>query len=134
VLLRDPGIVAALEQVAAEGWEEAARNHALGALAALCGRQARPPASPPDTTQQKHIMMSYQWNMQHVVKNIVKELQLRGFRTWFDIENLKGSTIDAMSDAVEHSEVRPVVRGHILVGDLWDEHVGVGVRVHSESF
>jgi hypothetical protein len=31
----------------------------------------------------RHIMVSYQWNVQEVVKRIVNELQLRGYRTWF---------------------------------------------------
>jgi hypothetical protein len=36
---------------------------------------------------------------------IVHELQSRGYQTWFDLENMKGSTVDAMSAAVEHAEV-----------------------------
>jgi hypothetical protein len=32
-----------------------------------------------------------------VVRRIVNELQVRGYRTWFDLDNMKGSTVDAMS-------------------------------------
>ena len=34
--------------------------------------------------QQRHCMISYQWNFQSVVKRIVKGLQERGYRTWFE--------------------------------------------------
>ena len=29
----------------------------------------------------------------------------RGYVTWFDLTNMKGSTMDAMSDAIEGAEV-----------------------------
>jgi len=31
------------------------------------------------------------------MRRIVNELQVRGYRTWFDLDNMKGSTVDAMS-------------------------------------
>ena len=45
--------------------------------------------------------MSYQWDVQEVVKRVVAELQLRGYLVWLDVERMKGSVIDAMSAAVE---------------------------------
>jgi hypothetical protein len=121
-LLQDPTVAASLEQVAAEGWEEAARSHAQAALAALSDRQ-------PDVGyaeqahEHKHVMLSYQWDSQLVVRRIVNELQARGYMTWFgectllhesqtsfplsllsltlayvygsDLDNMKGSTVDA---------------------------------------
>ena len=45
--------------------------------------------------------MSYQWDVQKVVKRVVAELQLRGYLVWLDVERMKGSVIDAMSAAVE---------------------------------
>ena len=32
-------------------------------------------------------------------------LMARGYLTWFDLTNMKGSTMDAMSDAIEGAEV-----------------------------
>ena len=34
--------------------------------------------------RQRHIMLSYQWNVQEVVKRIVNELQIREYVTWFE--------------------------------------------------
>ena len=50
-------------------------------------------------------MLSYQWDCQETIKRIVNELQARGFRTWFDLHNMKGSTVDSMSDAVDNAAV-----------------------------
>ena len=82
-LLQDPIVAEALQQVAAQGWTEEARHFAEAALRAMSDR-------PPDAghhAQQdhthKHIMLSYQWAVQEVVKRVVNELQLRGYRTWF---------------------------------------------------
>jgi hypothetical protein len=50
-----------------------------------------------------HIMMSYNWGHQDTVLRVVKALQLRGYRMWVDVEQMKGSTVDAMALAVEDS-------------------------------
>jgi hypothetical protein len=84
-LLQDPTVTEALQQVAAEGWEQEARKHAQAALAALADRQ-------PDVCvriAQTHVMMSYQWDVQEVVKRIVNELQVRGYRTWFGAHTVR---------------------------------------------
>ena len=81
-LLQDPSVSEALQQVAAEGWTAEARAFAESALLAMSDRQ--PEA---DQAQQshdhRHIMLSYQWDVQAVVRCIVSELQARGYRTWF---------------------------------------------------
>ena len=48
-----------------------------------------------------HVMMSYQWNVQNTIKLIVECLRKRQYRIWIDIEKMKGSTIDAMSAAID---------------------------------
>ena len=40
-----------------------------------------------------HIMMSYQWDVQEIVKRIVAELQRRKYLVWFDLFNMKGSVM-----------------------------------------
>ena len=87
-LLQDPAVSEALHQVAAEGWEEEARQHAQAALAALSDRQQADWHPDPD---HKHLMLSYQWDVQETIQRIVNELQARGFCTWFD---LVGSTFE----------------------------------------
>ena len=42
-----------------------------------------------------------QWNVQATVMRINESLIERGYVTWFDLTNMKGSTMDAMSDAIE---------------------------------
>ena len=43
--------------------------------------------------------------MQATTKRLVGSLQRRGYRVWFDLYHMKGSTMDAMSDAVDEAEV-----------------------------
>ena len=42
------------------------------------------------------VMLSYQWDFQAIVQWINESLISRGFVTWFDLSNMKGSTMDAM--------------------------------------
>ena len=35
----------------------------------------------------------------------MSELQIRGYLLWWDIDHMKGNTVDAMSDAVDGAEV-----------------------------
>ena len=85
-LLHDQTVLPALQQLAVEGWSETARHHAQAALAALSDRR-----SDEDRIglghDQRHVMLSYQWSYQEVVKRIVNELQVRGYRTWFGAHN-----------------------------------------------
>jgi hypothetical protein len=53
----------------------------------------------------KHVMISYNWDHQAVILRVVKALQLCGYRMWVDVEQMKGSTVDTMSLAVEDAEV-----------------------------
>jgi hypothetical protein len=80
VLLQDQSVVEALQRVAAEGWTDEAKLSAESALLAMSDRQPEP-----DHAQQgqKHIMLSYQWAVQDLVKRVVGELQARRYRTWF---------------------------------------------------
>ena len=48
--------------------------------------------------------MPDQWDVQPTIKRVVASLQKRRYQIWFDIESMKGSVIDAMSDAIDNSE------------------------------
>ena len=50
-------------------------------------------------------MLSYQWSSQAIVQRLDTSLLSRGYLTWFDLSNMKGSTMDAMSDAIEGADV-----------------------------
>ena len=76
----DQTVLPALQQLAMDGWKGEARHHAQAALAALSDRHFDEERVELD---QRHVMLSYQWSSQEVVKRIVNELQVRGYRTWF---------------------------------------------------
>jgi hypothetical protein len=44
-----------------------------------------------------------QWDVQPIIARVNQSLIARGYVTWFDLTNMKGSTMDAMSDAIEGS-------------------------------
>ena len=46
-----------------------------------------------------------QWNVQATIQRTNESLIARGYVTWFDLTNMKGSTMDAMSDAIEGADV-----------------------------
>ena len=50
-------------------------------------------------------MLSYQWDVQSTLQRLNESLIARGYATWFDLLNMKGSTMDAMSDAIEGADV-----------------------------
>jgi len=53
--------------------------------------------------QGPHIMLSYCWAQQPLVKEIAAGLKQAGYRIWLDIEQMAGSTLEAMASAVEGS-------------------------------
>ncbi|KAK3782837.1 hypothetical protein RRG08_002468 [Elysia crispata] len=52
---------------------------------------------------QGHVMISYQWANQEVIKRICSELRTHGIPVWIDIDYMGGSTLQAMAQAVEDS-------------------------------
>jgi male-specific lethal 1 len=60
-----------------------------------------------DTTKQHkpRIMVSYNWDHQHIVKKIVRHLQKRDIDVWFDVDQMGGSTLEAMANAIEGSDI-----------------------------
>ena len=39
-----------------------------------------------------------------LVERLVRSLQARGYLVWFDVDMMKGSTIDAMSEAIDNAD------------------------------
>ena len=99
-LRQEPSVIPALEAVAEAGLSAEARQYAQAALLALSDKELHA-----DVDGQKHVMLSYQWNNQATVQRINESLIGRGYVTWFDLTNMKGSVMDAMSEAVEGAEV-----------------------------
>ena len=46
-----------------------------------------------------------QWNVQSTITRLNESLIARGYKTWFDLTNMKGCAMDAMSDAIEGADV-----------------------------
>jgi len=59
----------------------------------------------PGSKNAQHIMLSYQWGSQELVKKIADGLRHAGYRIWIDIEEMRGSTLEAMASAVEESAI-----------------------------
>lgn len=90
-LRQDPSVTKALEAVAEAALSAEARQYAQAALLALSDKEMHV-----HVEGQQHIMLSYQWNNQATVQRINESLIGRGYVTWFDLTNMKGSTMDAM--------------------------------------
>ena len=88
-------MIPSLQQVAESGTSAESRQFAQAALLALSGKELTAAEG------QKHVMLSYSWANQSTVQRVNESLLRRGYLTWFDLTNMKGSTMDAMSDAIE---------------------------------
>ena len=65
-----------------DGWSDAARELAISALGALSDRQPEPESEDGSSDGgQKHVMLSYQWDVQGIVVRINESLQSRGYMT-----------------------------------------------------
>ena len=76
---------------------------AAGALWEVEGKTARN-AERAESTR-NHVMISYQWDSQEVLIEVKNRLQASGYRVWMDLEQMRGSTLEAMAKAVENSSV-----------------------------
>ncbi|XP_070538017.1 uncharacterized protein [Ptychodera flava] len=52
-----------------------------------------------------HVMISYQWDVQKTIIKIKDQLKAKGYKVWMDIEQMEGSTLEAMASAVENASV-----------------------------
>ena len=50
-------------------------------------------------------MISYQWSNQKTLIKISDVLKSKGYKVWLDIDNMSGSTLEAMAEAVEKASV-----------------------------
>ena len=76
---------------------------AAGALWELEGKTAR--NSEMTKATGNHVMISYQWDSQEILVEVKNRLQASGYRVWMDLEQMGGSTLEAMAKAVENASV-----------------------------
>ena len=101
-------VMAGLHELADSGLTAEARRCGKDALFQLQGRDTVVESEPPvegSKGRPKHVMLSYCWDQQAVVKRVHAGLVERGYDTWIDIEQMMGSTVDSMAAAVENAEV-----------------------------
>ena len=77
---------------------------AAGALWELEGKTARQSSEKIESTG-NHVMISYQWDSQEVLVEVKNRLKASGYRVWMDLEQMRGSTLDSMAEAVENASV-----------------------------
>jgi hypothetical protein len=58
----------------------------------------------PTDEQQKHIMISYNRDSRDVCLSIKKQLEKLGYDVWIDVEDIKGSSLESMANAIENSQ------------------------------
>ena len=76
---------------------------AAGALWELEGKTSRTAGK--KEISGNHVMISYQWDNQDILIEVKNSLQASGYRVWMDLEQMGGSTLEAMAKAVENSSV-----------------------------
>ncbi|XP_046350495.2 uncharacterized protein LOC124131329 [Haliotis rufescens] len=52
-----------------------------------------------------HVMISYQWADQKMLIKVKEFLKKHNFKVWMDIDNMEGSTLQAMAEAVQNASV-----------------------------
>ncbi|KAK3103096.1 hypothetical protein FSP39_016402 [Pinctada imbricata] len=52
-----------------------------------------------------HVMISYQWGYQKLLKRIKECLRKNDINVWMDVDDMQGSTLDAMAKAVEEASI-----------------------------
>jgi len=107
-LMLDKGAKPILQKVQMTSANKSARESAGGALRALSqieeGRKEK------STGQESgsggsggHIMISYNWTHQPLVLKLAQALKEKGIKIWLDVEQMEGSTLEAMALAVEEA-------------------------------
>jgi hypothetical protein len=102
------GVMPALRSVASgsAGLSDRARRYAEGALFELdeaVRQKTKEEAAAHSALMVEHVMLSYNWGHQDVIKRINSALQARKYAVWIDVEKMQGSTVEAMAEAVEQA-------------------------------
>jgi len=82
--------------------DQEVQKAAAGALWELEGKAVSNSKNEPSMN---HVMISYQWDNQEVLIEVKNRLQESGYRVWMDLEQMGGSTLEAMAKAVENASV-----------------------------
>eukprot|EP00808_Paulinella_micropora_P029553 g10800.t1 len=89
---------------AAASAKPAAASHSAEAKGSS-GSASAQSTSPSAPAQQGQVMISYCWDQQSLAKLVQQELVKHGFKVWIDVEQMQGSILSAMAEALEESSV-----------------------------
>lgn len=101
-IISEPDLINAIESLKFDT-DERIRHSATGALWEIKQRNSKMPI--PFGDCQPHVMISYQWDSQSTMLKVKESLKEAGFKVWMDVENISGSTLEAMSLAIENAAV-----------------------------
>ncbi|XP_078362921.1 uncharacterized protein LOC144647053 [Oculina patagonica] len=104
VIRQEEGALDTLRELHHSGNPEV-QKAASGALWEIEGKTARNNAEKTKEATGNHVMISYQWDSQEILVEVKNKLQAKGYRVWMDLEQMGGSTLEAMAKAVEDAAV-----------------------------
>ncbi|CAK8679895.1 unnamed protein product [Clavelina lepadiformis] len=64
-----------------------------------------PSSQPKASNDDKHVMISYNWESKNLAKKIYEKLENRGYKVWIDIKYMKKNIYDRMDEAVRNAYV-----------------------------
>ena len=76
-----------------------------GALWNLQPKKRPEPSSGPKVGQPGHVMISYSWGQTERMRELAHHLKKAGLPIWIDVEEMEGSVLEKMAEAVENSDV-----------------------------
>ncbi|CAH1775998.1 unnamed protein product [Owenia fusiformis] len=104
----EEGCIPALQELASKSKSEAVIHATRGALWVIeekCFPTEKIVALAESESFQPHVMLSYQWGAKETMIRVKDKLKAAGYKVWMDVENMSGSTLEAMALAVERAAV-----------------------------
>jgi len=95
------GVVDILSYFRSSSEHEGTKRALDGALWNLSGSQKASHHHHPPSSQ--HVMISYSWAQKDRMRQLSAHLKAQGFSVWIDIEQMEGSVLETMAEAVENS-------------------------------
>ncbi|CAF1162273.1 unnamed protein product [Adineta ricciae] len=96
---------ALLVQLAETNPNETIQQAAKGILWQLKQTMSTNSNQPIVSKSSQHVMLSYNHECKELVQRICQSLRNSGYRTWIDVDDMHGSTLECMAHAVEQSSV-----------------------------
>jgi hypothetical protein len=94
-----------LKSALAQTFDPILQQNICGILHMFNPAHPHPTSEQSNPSQQKHVMISYNWANQPTVIRLASALKQRGYDVWLDVEQMNGSTLEAMAHAIEQSEL-----------------------------